>query len=107
MIVQPVRRNLLGGGQDAQRNGQIEASGFLGQVGRSEVDGDAAGREFKPGVLQRCPNAITGFLDLGFGEPDDGKSGLIIALIFFRLELLFFTLRIKRGKNESVFELVR
>ena len=31
---QPLRRELAGGGQDAEGDGQIEASALLGQIGR-------------------------------------------------------------------------
>ena len=53
VTVEPVCRDLAGGGEDAERDRQVEAAGFLRQVGRGEVDGDAAGREFETGIDDR------------------------------------------------------
>jgi hypothetical protein len=39
--------NLPGGGQNRQGDRQIEAPGFLGQIGRGEVDRDAPRRKPK------------------------------------------------------------
>lgn len=77
VVVQTIRRHLFGGGEDAQGDGQVEATGVLGQVGGGQVDGNAAGGEFKPGVLQRRPDAVLGFLHLGLGESDDGNGRLL------------------------------
>src|SRR5205085_12677845 len=63
-------RNLAGGGKDAECDGQIEAAGFLRQVGRREIDGYFSGRKVEARVLQGCSNAIAAFLDLGLGQSD-------------------------------------
>lgn len=40
VLVQGLRIDLATGGEDAERNGQIESAAFLGQIGGSQVDGD-------------------------------------------------------------------
>ncbi len=64
------RRNLPGRGQDAERDRQIEAAGFLRQIGRREIDGDPARRKFELRILQRRANAIARFAHLGLRQTD-------------------------------------
>ncbi len=57
--------------KQAERDRQIKAAGILGQIRRCQVNGDATGREFEPGVIQRRPHAILGLAHLGVGQPDN------------------------------------
>ena len=68
-------RKLSRGDENAERDGQIEASRFLGQIGRRQVDGDFARRKFEMRVLQRCAHAIAALLHCGFGQADKVESG--------------------------------
>ena len=58
--------DLTAGRQDAQRDGQVEAAGLLGQFGRRKVHRDAlvVGKG-EAAVLQCCPYPFPGFLHLG------------------------------------------
>jgi hypothetical protein len=67
-------RDLARGSEDAEGDRQIEAAGFLRQIGRSEVDRDALAGKFEARVLQRRPHPITRFLDFGIGQPDHGHA---------------------------------
>jgi hypothetical protein len=61
--------------QDAHRDGQVETTGFLGQVSRGQVDGDApVVRERQPGARQRRPHALSCLLDFGVGQADQGEG---------------------------------
>jgi len=62
-------------GEDAERDRQIEASAFLGQIGGGEIDGDAARRKIELAILQRRAHPILAFLDFGFRQTDDGEIG--------------------------------
>ena len=73
ILCEAFRRNLSGSGKNAQGNGEIEAAALLGQVRRSQIDGDSAGGEFKAGVHQRTANTLPAFTNPRFGEPDDGQ----------------------------------
>ncbi len=44
-----VGRYLPGRGENAERDGQIETPALLGQIGRGEIDGDAACGKFETG----------------------------------------------------------
>jgi hypothetical protein len=72
---------LLGGGEDAERDWQIEPPRLLGQVGRRQVDGDALRGEFEAAVLDGGADAVLGFLDLGVGQADDGKRWAVKELL--------------------------
>ena len=66
---------MSGRGEDAERDGQIEAPAFLGQIGGSEIDGDAARGKIELAVLQRGAHAILAFFDFGFRQTHDGEVG--------------------------------
>ena len=67
--------DLSGRGEYAERDGQVEAPAFLGQVGGSEVDRDAPGGKIKTAILQRGAHAVLAFFDLGFRQAHDGEVG--------------------------------
>jgi hypothetical protein len=64
-------RDLLGRGQDAERDRQVEAAGFLGQLGRRQIDGDAPAGHLEARILQRGAHPVLGFADLGVGQAHD------------------------------------
>jgi hypothetical protein len=76
--------DLPAGREDAQGNGEVEAAGILGQVGRGEIDGNAlVGRELQPRVLQRRAHAFAGFFDLDLSETYQGEAGQAIGQVHF------------------------
>ncbi len=60
-------------GEDAERDRQVEAPAFLGQVGRREVDGDAPCREIEAGIEEGAADAVLAFPDRRLGQADDGQ----------------------------------
>ena len=75
-----------GGGQDADGDGQVETAGFLGQVGRRQVDRDAlVVREAEAAVLQRGAHAFTRLLDLGVGQPHQREAGQAVGQLHFHV----------------------
>src|SRR5262249_38319393 len=68
-------------GEDAQCHGEFEGVAFFAEVGRGEVDGEAAFGEAVAAVVECRVNAVEGFFYGGVGEADDGGLGL--ALGFF------------------------
>ena len=74
--------DLAAGGQDAQCNGQIEAPGILGKVGRCQVHGDAlVVRELQPGVLQGRAHPLARFLDLHIGQAHQREAGQAVGQV--------------------------
>jgi nitrogen regulatory protein P-II 2 len=70
------------GRQDAKRNRQVKASGFLGQVGGREVDGDALVKgKVEPAVAQGGTHPFAGLFDLGVGQPHQGERGQAIGQV--------------------------
>ena len=62
--------NLPRGGENAERDRQIEPPRFLGQIGGRQIDGDAPGRKFKTGILQGGAYAVARLPDLDIGQTD-------------------------------------
>lgn len=74
-FVGQVGGDLGGGGEDAQRDGEVVARAFFGQVGGGEVDGDAFGGEVEAAVQDGCAYAVFGFFDGFFRQADEGHGG--------------------------------
>ncbi len=73
--LEPREVELAGGGQDAERDRQVEAPRLLRQVGRREADGDAlVVRELEAAGLQRRAHPFARFLDLGVGQADEREA---------------------------------
>ena len=73
--VEPGGVDLAGGGEDAERDRQVEAARLLRQVGRREADRDAlVVRELEAARLQRRADALARLLDLGVGEADEREA---------------------------------
>ncbi|MNC93805.1 hypothetical protein D3C83_105160 [compost metagenome] len=64
-------RDLPRGSEDAECDGQIEASAVLGQVGGREVDGDPAQGKFEIVVQDGAANAFLALAHRGFRQTDD------------------------------------
>ena len=60
-------RQLTVGGENAERDRQVEASRLLGQVGRRKIDRHPARGKFELRVLQRRADAVARLADLGLG----------------------------------------
>ena len=65
------------GTQDADGDGQVETGALFFEVGGSEVDGDACGREVEAGVLDGGADAVAGFADGGVGQAYGGEAAVI------------------------------
>ncbi len=68
-------RNLPARSENAERDGKIEAAGFLRQIGGGEVDGDATDRKVQTAVLQRSPHAFAASRTSRSGRPTIEKDG--------------------------------
>ena len=75
--------NLFRGGQDAQRDGQIQTPGLLGQVGRCQIDGDAPAGELEARVEDGGAHAVLAFLDLGVGQANDVEGRQAVSQMDF------------------------
>ena len=71
---QQIARDLTGCREDADGDREVETPAFLGQIGRGQVDGDAARRKLEPTVDDRGADPVFCFFDLGFGQTDDGEA---------------------------------
>ena len=75
VIVEPCRRQLVGGRQDADGDCEIETRTGFGQTGRREVDGETTLRPLLVARQQRRPHSVARFAARGTGKPDDGVRG--------------------------------
>ena len=66
---------LMGGDEQRDRERQVERRPDLAQVGRREVDRDAAQRELVAGVHQRGAHPLAGLAHGLVREADDGEGG--------------------------------
>jgi hypothetical protein len=56
-----------------ERDGQVVVASLLGQIGRSEIDGDAPRRQRQPGRDHGRAHALARFGDRLVGQPHDGE----------------------------------
>ena len=75
--------SLRGRQQDAERDRQIVAATFLGEIGRRQIDSDATGREFEARIRQRCTHAVLALLHRGLWQADYRKGGQAAAEVHF------------------------
>ena len=66
-----LRLQLLGGGQNAEGDGQVVERTLLPQVTRRQIDGRAGAGGAEAAVFQRGLDAVGGFLDGGIGQADE------------------------------------
>ena len=81
--VQLFAPDLARSGQDAERDRQVEAARFLGQVGGRQVDRDAPCGHVEARVLQGRAHAVLGFAHFGIGKADDGHGGQAVGQVNF------------------------
>jgi hypothetical protein len=67
--VQALLRDLLRGGEDAERDRQVERRAVLTNIGRCEVDGDALQREGVARIGQRRANALAALFHGALRQP--------------------------------------
>jgi hypothetical protein len=67
--------DLLRGGHNAYRDGQVVRRAFPTQVGRSEVERDAVVGEVPARVLDRRAHSLFRLLHRSVGQTDDDKHG--------------------------------
>jgi len=75
-----------GGGEEADRHGEVKGGPLFFDVSRGQVDGDPAGREFVAGILDGGFNAVLAFLDGSFGEPNRRELRQALGNIDFHLD---------------------
>ena len=63
------------GGQDGERDREVEVAAFLEQVGGGEIDEDALGRERQAHGGEGGTDALAGFADGFVGQADDEEGG--------------------------------
>ncbi len=81
---QPRRLDLAAGGQDAQRDRQVEAARFLRQVGRRQVDRDAlVVRKGEAALRERGAHPLARFLHFGLGQPHQREAGQAVGQVHF------------------------
>src|SRR6266545_99394 len=73
-IVGPSRLEYAGGGENAQRHGQVEGRADLADFGGREVDGDPIHGKLEPRVADRRAHAIAALAHGGVGETHGGKG---------------------------------
>jgi len=85
---QALRAQHPGCGQHPQRDGQVEAAAFLGQLGWRQVDGDAlVVRVGQAALLQRRAHTFAAFLHLGLGQAHQHEAGQAVGQLHLDLHL--------------------
>ena len=69
------RSDVPGGGQHAERDGQIERRSGLADVGRREIHRDAVGRELEAGIPDRASHAVAALADARVRQSHHLKCG--------------------------------
>ena len=86
VLVQPLARDLAGGGQDRQSDREVEAGTLFPKLGGREVDRDPlANRPFELGGGDSASHAVLRLLAGAVGEADDRETG--DAVVEVRLDL--------------------
>ncbi len=75
MIEQVCCRYLLGGGENADGDGQIETASLLGQIGGGQIDCDVLGGELEIAVEQGTAHPIPRLLHRGFRQAHHVEGG--------------------------------
>ena len=70
-----VRLELAGRDEDGRGHGQVVAGPLFRQVGRSQVDGDPAGRDLEAGVAKGGAHTLARLEHRAAGEADDRQAG--------------------------------
>lgn len=87
MIEQVFCRYLLGSGENADGDGQIEAATLLGQIGGGQIDRDVFGRELEVAVEQGAAHPIPRLLHRGFRQAHHVESGQAVGEVNFHRDL--------------------
>ena len=85
VLGEPVGRDLPRGGEDRQRDREVEAGALLAQAGRREVDGDPLQRPLELRRADAAPDPVLRLRTGSIGEPDDREAGH--AAVDVRLDL--------------------
>src|SRR5216684_9367108 len=72
---EPVGLELVRGGEDAERDGQIESAALLGELRRSEIDRDAPRWKVEARVYEGGAHPVAALLHFGVRQTDDGERG--------------------------------
>ena len=89
------------GEKQADRHRQVEGGAVLADIGRGEVDGDAARRKVVTGVLDRRLDAVLALLDRPFGEADGGELGQALGNIDLNVDGIGVNAKERPGQNGS------
>jgi len=73
--LQAAGKQLVGGEQHTESDGQVVGRAFLAHGGRDQVDDRAPARERLPGVLDRHLDTLAALLHCGVGQAGDGDAG--------------------------------
>ena len=75
VLGEPLGRDLPRGGQDRQRDREVEARALLAQAGRRQVDGDPLQRPLELRRADAAPDPVLRLRARAVGEPDDREAG--------------------------------
>jgi len=88
-----------GGGEQADRHGQVEGGTVLFDACGSEVDGDAPRGKFVAGILDGGFDPVLALLDRPFGQPHGGELGQAAGDIDLHFNLVGVDPRQGAGQN--------
>jgi hypothetical protein len=71
VLLEPRERDLRRGGEDRERDGEVETGALLAERRRREVDGDRATRPLEQGGIDPTPDTVLRLLTGAVCEPDD------------------------------------
>jgi hypothetical protein len=99
IVLHIAQRELLGGRDDTQRHGQIEAGPLFLDVGRGKIERDPSKRKSKRAVHHRRDNPVAAFLDGRVGQSDDYRHGFTRTCINFDFDGVSIDAPYSSGEN--------
>src|SRR5215211_5341241 len=102
MTAERIDRELAGGGEDRERDREVEARALLPQPGRGEVDGDAPGGPLELGRGDAAPDSVLRLLAGAVGKPDNREARE--AVLEVRLDLDLACLETDEGMGNGARE---
>lgn len=74
VVVEPFAMQLVGGGENAEGDGEVVKGALLAQAAGREIDGGAGAGALEAGVAQGGGDAVGGLLDGGVGQADEDPA---------------------------------
>jgi hypothetical protein len=83
VVLQPIFGQLATGGQDTERDGQVEGTAVFANVRRREIDRDSPQGKRESGIGERCAYPFPALLDRAVRKADGREARQTIGDVHF------------------------